>query len=465
MEKVFAFMREVYKGKDLEAREDRFRFTGSLWYALVVGEIMDTKIAVVEEGAIARVGSLFVEAFGHSPALLVSDGNTLGIGGFALIQSLGQQGIEVRQCCFDALPQVYADEHSIERVRLSLAQDASIAVVLGSGTLNDITKRASFEVDRPYMVVATAPSVDGYTSYGAAVSIKGFKQTLPCNAPTAVVADTAILSASPMPMIASGFGDCMAKFTAGADWIVADQMALHPIRPDIWKMVQTPLRVVYAAHKEIANRNQNSIGILFDALSASGFAMQIMHDSRPASGAEHLISHVWEMEHLEKDGLPVSHGFKVAVGTLAMSFLYEMLPRMDFSSIMQKPAESWVERKASIEKTFAFAPALLEQILPIAKSKFLSDDALITRRKAIQIALPNILRRCSVQLPPFRELRDAMAEVGCPLSYTAINTTKENFLHAIRAAQMIRNRYTLLDLLYESGFLDEALESFDLNTF
>ena len=77
---------------------------------------MDTKIAVVEEGAIARVGSLFVEAFGHSPALLVSDGNTLGTGGFALIQSLGQQGIEVRQCCFDALPQVYADEHSIERV-------------------------------------------------------------------------------------------------------------------------------------------------------------------------------------------------------------------------------------------------------------------------------------------------------------------------------------------------------------
>ncbi|HKM07256.1 MAG TPA: sn-glycerol-1-phosphate dehydrogenase [Sphaerochaeta sp.] len=426
---------------------------------------MDTKIAVVEKGAIARVGALFVEAFGHSPALLVSDGNTLGIGGFALIQSLEQHGIKVRQCCFAALPQVYADEYSIERVRLSLAQDASIAVALGSGTLNDITKRASSEVDRPYMVVATAPSVDGYTSYGAAVSIKGFKQTLPCNAPTAVVADTDILCSAPMPMIGAGFGDCMAKFTAGADWIVADQLGLQPIRQDIWTMVQVPLRKVYTAHKEIADRDQRSIGLLFDALSASGFAMQVMHDSRPASGAEHLISHIWEMEHLEMDGLPVSHGFKVAVGTLAMSYLYEMLPRMDFSTIMQKPVENWEERKQSIERTFSFSPLLLKQILPIAQRKFLSDDALVTRRRAILIALPNILRRCSVHLPPFRELRQAMTEVSCPLRYTDINTTKENFLHAIRAAQMIRDRYTLLDLLYEAGFLEEALEAFDKDVF
>jgi len=315
------------------------------------------------------------------------------------------------------------------------------------------------------MVVATAPSVDGYTSYGAAVSIKGFKQTLPCNAPTAVVADTNILCAAPMPMIGAGFGDCMAKFTAGADWIVADQLGMHPVREDIWKMVQTPLRKVYAAHKDIANRDPRSIGQLFDALSASGFAMQVMHDSRPASGAEHLISHIWEMEHLEMNGLPVSHGYKVAVGTLAMGFLYEMLPRMDFSSIMEKKSETWEEREESIEKAFSFAPALLDQIVPIAKSKFLSGDALIARRKAIHRALPNILRRCSVQLPPFRELREAMAEVSCPLTYTDINTTKENFLHAIRAAQMIRNRYTLLDLLYEAGFLDEALEAFEKDVF
>ncbi|NCC14449.1 MAG: iron-containing alcohol dehydrogenase, partial [Spirochaetia bacterium] len=167
---------------------------------------MDTKISLVQNGALQKVGPVFVEAFGHTPALLIADGNTQRVAGFAVARSLEQVGIEVRQLVFPATPQPYADEYSIAQARLSLGLDNSIAVVLGSGTLNDITKRASSELDRPYMVVATAPSVDGYTSYGAAVSIGGFKQTLPCAAPTVVLADTQILCESPSEMIASGFG-------------------------------------------------------------------------------------------------------------------------------------------------------------------------------------------------------------------------------------------------------------------
>ena len=421
---------------------------------------MDTKISVVEKGALQRVGSLFVEAFGHTPALLVSDANTLGVAGFSVLQSLEQKGIEVRQFCFPALPQVYADEHTIEQVRLSLEMDNSIAVVLGSGSLNDIAKRASFEMDRPYMVIATAPSVDGYTSYGAAVSIKNFKQTLPCNAPTAVVADTEILCSSPMPMIASGFGDCMAKFTAGADWIVSDELKIQPIRQDIYQMVQKPLRQVYGAYREIAARDRRSIGYLFDALSASGFAMQVMHDSRPASGSEHLISHIWEMDHLCKDGLPVSHGFKVAVGTLAISYLYEQLQTMDFSSILSNREESWEERENSIKQVFA-SDSVLEQIIPIAKSKFLEGEALQSRRREIVRVLPAIRKRCKKQLPSFETLRHTMKVVSCPVSYAEVNATKADFLRAVTGAQMIRNRYTLLDLYYEAGLFEQALASLE----
>jgi len=58
-----------------------------------------------------------------------------------------------------------------------------------------------------------------------------------------------------------------------------------------------------------------------------------------------------------------------------------------------------------------------------------------------------------------------MAEVSCPLSCTAINTTKENLLHAIGSAQMIRSRYTLLDFPYEAGLSEEALEAFERDIF
>ncbi len=421
---------------------------------------MDTKISLVQRGALKKVGSTFVEAFGHTNALLIADGNTLRIGGFATARSLQKAGIEVRQFIFPSHPQPYADEHSIAQVRLSLEMDNSIAVVLGSGTLNDITKRASSELDRPYMVVATAPSVDGYTSYGAAVSIKGFKQTLSCAAPMVVLADTDILCEAPAEMIASGYGDCMAKYTAGMDWILADLLGVQPIRDDVWEMVQKPLRLVYAHHKGIANRQREGIGLLFDALSASGFAMQIMHDSRPASGAEHLISHIWEMEHLSKDGLPVSHGFKVAVGTMAIAHLYEELAMLDVTECYGKPNQSWEERKQAI---LSFFPnkTVAEEALSVSKAKFLEGEALQARRKALIALLPTLKERISVQLPPSKELRDSLIEVGCPVHPSHINATLEDLKRAVAGAQMIRNRYTVLDLYYELGLFDRALQSLE----
>lgn len=418
---------------------------------------MDTKISLVERGALQKVGSVFVEAFGHTPALLIADGNTLRAGGFETVRSLEMANVEVQQYCFPALPQPYADEHSIALVHQLLQQENRIAVVLGSGTLNDMVKRASYELDRPYMVVATAPSVDGYTSYGAAVSVGGFKQTLPCSAPLVVLADTDVLSDAPPAMIASGFGDCMAKYTAGMDWILADLLGVQPIRTDVWDMVQIPLRKVYAQHQRIAHRESQAVGLLFDALSASGFAMQVMHDSRPASGAEHLISHIWEMEHLEKDGVPVSHGFKVAVGTLAVTRLYHALCSLDVSACVGRPMESWEEREASIRAFFA-DPLVAEQTLVIAKSKFLEGKALEDRRRALLALLPELQDRIAAQLPAYHQLEEAMQLVHCPIRPQEVNATMEDLKRAVTGAQMIRNRYTVLDLYYELGLFDLALQ-------
>ena len=49
-----------------------------------------------------------------------------------------------------------------------------------------------------------------------------------------------------------------------------------------------------------------------------GFAMQSSKSSRPASGAEHQFSHLWDMQHHTHNGVAPSHGFKVGVATLAV---------------------------------------------------------------------------------------------------------------------------------------------------
>ncbi len=150
-----------------------------------------------------------------------------------------------------------------------------------------------------------------------------------------------------------------------------------------------------------------------------------MHDSRPASGAEHLISHIWEMEHLSKDGLPVSHGFKVSIGTLTITYLYEQLKQLDLANIPLTGAESWEEREQSIT---AFFPneSVRKQTLAIAKEKFLDGDALLTRREKLVALLPTLIERMEEQLPPpYQELKEAMAEVGCPVTPSDIASNLE----------------------------------------
>jgi glycerol-1-phosphate dehydrogenase [NAD(P)+] len=417
---------------------------------------MDTKISLVEAGAVSKAGELFIEAFGHRSVLLVGDGNTMRAAGLLTIRSLEQAGLAVRQLVFDAHPRPYANEHAIRKVRMSLALDDSIAVALGSGTLNDVTKRASFELKRPYMVVATAPSMDGYTSFGAAINFEGFKQTMACSAPVVVLGDTNILKEAPKAMIASGFADCMAKFTAGMDWILADLVGVHPIRPDVWDMVQIPLRRAYSQAQQIAHGDGRAIASLFESLAASGYAMQVMEDSRPASGAEHLVSHCWEMEHLALDGEEVSHGFKVAVGTMAMVLLYEDLLRLDESECYGQGQQSWPEREADIRSHFTDERIVL-QTLAIAKEKFVEGESLVERRRLLAGVLPKLKERIGEQLPPFDELRSALSLVGAPTTPMEIGSDLDGLKRAVRGAQMIRNRYTILDLYYELGLYDRAL--------
>lgn len=421
---------------------------------------MDTKISLVGKGVLEKVGQTFVEAFGHPSALLIADGNTLKVGGFAVARSLEKAGIEVKMYVFQAVPKPYADEKAIERVRIVLSQDNSVAVVLGSGTLNDVAKRASYELGRPYMVVATAPSVDGYTSSGAAVSIDHFKKTLSCSAPAVVLADTEILCNAPSDMIASGYGDCMAKFPAGMDWILADLLGVHPIRSDVWDMVQKPLRQTYKSYQAIAQRNPEGIGLLFDALSASGYAMQVMNDSRPASGAEHLVSHIWEMAHLCCNGEEVSHGFKVAVGTIAMVHLYEQLLSMDASELLGREGCTWEQREAEIRAAFP-EKKVAEEVIAVSKAKFLEGDALYERRKKLFALLPELKKRIGEQLPTTEALRACMRKVGCPVHPSQIGSTIEEMKTVVTKAQMIRNRYTILDFYYDLGILERAVESLE----
>ena len=295
----------------------------------------DTGQVAIGHGALGSVAEVFGRGFGDRPAVVVADATTWRVAGEQVQRELEAAGQATRgPYRFPPDTFVAADYENVERLSPALAGHDAIPVAVGSGSLNDIVKRAAHEAGRPYLSVATAASMDGYTAFGAAITKDGFKQTMTCPAPRAVVADLEVLAGAPAAMTASGYGDLLGKVTAGADWLVADALGVEPVDPGVWELVQGPLREAVGRPEALAAGDRGALERLVEGLVMSGLAMQAHASSRPASGAEHQFSHLWEMQGAgARPAAAVPHGFKVGVGTVAIAALYERLLERDLGAL------------------------------------------------------------------------------------------------------------------------------------
>ena len=201
----------------------------------------DTRFLAVDRGARHDAAGVFASAFGDGPAVIVADDRTFEAAGTDVRESFRRAGIAC-EATFLFGPDVSAEHSFVERLQEALGSTRAIPVAVGSGTINDLTKLVAHRLGRPYMAVATAASMDGYTAYGASITHRGSKQTFDCPAPRAVLADLDVIARAPRGMNASGYADLLAKGVAGADWIVADAAGEEPIDPAVWATVQAVLR-------------------------------------------------------------------------------------------------------------------------------------------------------------------------------------------------------------------------------
>jgi glycerol-1-phosphate dehydrogenase [NAD(P)+] len=350
----------------------------------------------------------------------------------------------------------------VERLREALATHQAVPVAVGSGSLNDLVKRAAHEVGRRYLSVATAASMDGYTAFGAAITRQGYKQTLTCPAPRALVADLDVLAGAPADMTASGYGDLLGKVTAGADWLVADALGVEPVDPAVWELVQGPLPEAIGRPAELAAGDRGALGRLVQGLVMSGLAMQAHASSRPASGAEHQFSHLWEMEGLGHDRRPpLSHGFKVGVGSVAIAALYERLLDRDLAALdVEALRRSWPARE-EVQAAVRAAHTTRgpdEAAVAETMAKWVDADALGRRLTLLADRWPALRDRLGAQLLPAERLRELLAAAGCPTRPSELGLTPSAFRDTYERARMIRRRYTVLDLAAETGLLGELVD-------
>ena len=371
-------------------------------------EATDTEQVVIGEGVIESVADVFERSFEDGAAVVVADENTWVVAGEAVHGKLEGSRRGVREpFIFPGQPPLHAAYENIEALTGALRGHRAIPVAVGAGTINDTVKRASHECDRPYMNVATAASMDGYTSFGASITKDGFKRTMECPAPRALVADLDVLLRAPARMTSSGYADLLAKITAGADWILADALDIEPIEPKAWSLVQEPLRDATERPAELRAGDPRAMEALIEGLVMSGLAMQATSTSRPASGAEHQFSHLWEMEGLGESPPegepPLSHGFKVGVGTVSIAALYERVMSRDLAGVDTRATvrawPSWEDVERHIRG--ALGPAGL-------------DDAAVAEARAKYIDADELGRRLELLTKRWSDLRDRLREQLLP---------------------------------------------------
>ena len=369
----------------------------------------------VGRGNIAGAAAMLARHFGAAPAALVADENTHAAAGAAVEAALQGAGVAVRRMILPRTPRPKPTAELGAAIAEFLGDDTAVAV--GSGVVNDVTKYAAFLRGTPYLCVPTAASMDGYSSAGAPLSVGGFKKTLPCRAPRAILTDLDIVAGAPAEMSGWGYGDLAGKVPAGGDWLVADGLGVEPLDDVAWPLVQHNLAGWLAEPDAVRAGEPAAIADLFTGLTLSGLAMEFHGTSRPASGADHQIAHLWEMEGLSKDGERVAHGACVSVGCMTVLSLYDWLIAKDLTGL---DADTILARAPTLDAKRAeiaarLEPALADRAVVETEAKHLDPAAHRARLAAIVAAWPALRRRLTDHLMRAEAMAGLLRRAGAPV--------------------------------------------------
>lgn len=415
---------------------------------------IETLAVEAGRGAIGSLPSVAEKLGLKGPVMIVSDPNTYKAAGAPAKERLSSAGLECKTVVLDkpGLKRLHADDKLVSEVEGQIPDGTGFCVAAGAGTINDLVKLASFRRGVPYIVVATAASMNGYTSAIAAVEVAGIKRTISCHQPLAVIGDLDVLMSAPPELKASGVGDLMSKPVCNADWQLS-----HLVRGDYY--CDMPIGIAGDAAAEVASgvegvreNRAESMSTLFHALLLSGFSMKIAGSSAPASGGEHLISHFWDMRATEKGREPGLHGAQVGVATLMTAKLYCIM-RDEWRELVEN-AMFEVTRHGEVVRRFdSLYGTLAGEVKAEYAKKFPSGDACTADIETVKRLSAEIEGRIWPALLEPGEIRRVLSAAGAPVKVKELGLAREEAMEALLHGREIRGRYTVLDLGWEMGVL------------
>lgn len=375
--------------------------------------------------------------------MIVADENTYAAAGQSLAAKLKAAGFDVKTALLTG-EEIMANEHYFIEVMLQAGQEARTYLAVGSGSITDITRFVSFHTRSDFIAFPTAASVDGYTSAGAPSVIAGFKKTVMCHSPQAVFGDLAILSAAPQVMTASGFGDMLGKYIALADWQLGHLLWDEPFDTQICRRVQIALQNCVDHAEAIGQASTEGLQALLDGLIESGFCMLDFNGSRPASGAEHQISHHLEMKLIEQQRPAVLHGAKVGASTIIMAGLYDKLRRIGREELLERlagvqltPAD---DHRQAIRAAY---PAIADKVMA-EQAKFLAMTGPDFDKLKAKIADDWAeIQEIAAAVPTPDQLTAWLTQVGGATTLQSLGFSDAEVTQAVKNAHYLRDRFNV----------------------
>ena len=404
------------------------------------GMCHDTAIKdiVIESGAVKTVGEVLKRNGFPKKLLLVADKDTLKAAD-GIVESLKDFDIEYK--IYDTLRVATMKEvNDVE----DLIKDREIGVLsVGTGSINDPCRLAAARQNKLLCIFGTAPSMDGFASYGAPIVDKGFKFSYSAKSPEVIIGDTKILASSPSDLKSAGFGDMIAKYVGLVDWKISSLLTGELYCEKVAKLTRDAVDELVELADKVTVNDEKTAGKIFEALLKTGVGMSFMQNSRPASGAEHIVCHILECKELVDGIIPNYHGHDVGVSTLNLLKYYAKLASIEKISAKYENVD-W-------DDVYAFYGDLADDIKAVNFPENIVDG--ITP-ESIEENWDNI-RKIIREVPSYEECKEAMRKAGCRLTVDDIGKDRKLFNDCTRYSPFMRKRLTLLRLSGMIGIYPE----------
>ncbi len=392
-----------------------------------------TEVAEIGHGVKERAGKILADAGFPKKVLIVSDDNAMRAAD-GLLPVLEAAGFEMKKLVYKNM--MYAKIEQVREVE-ALLGDVDGVIAVGTGSVDDICRVASFNKKKKFAIFATAPSMDGFASDSAPIIENNFKTSVYVEQPMAILADTEILAKAPTELKAAGFGDMVAKYIGIFDWRLSHMLTDEYYCPAVAEITMQGVNKIMALADKVTGEDEEAAGNIMEGLILSGLGMKLAGCSRPASGAEHVVSHYWECYKLARGIWPEFHGKKVGVATVLINRIYhniaDRVPEID-------PIPDPTDME---EVKAAFDPSQVDEVVRL-NTPAITADIDLARLKRIW---PDVRKMINEILPSDEELMRLMKAAGAVTEPADVHVTPELMEKGLKYHSYMRKRILLTRLL------------------